>query len=205
MEWVGWEGILKFQPLSTDTFYQTRWLPALSSLLLKRSLFLRAAAILDAELSGSSWDRAHTNFSFSEPQWDPIYPCIYNTQVKFLRLIMDASFIFTAEWTLPSYTQSDIWMELGCEVRRCGSEPHFSALLWPGTLPCLPHAHPTSHRSPADSQQLQSRRGYFLDDVRDLFFTAAGFGSLFRYSNCLSWAISVRNSSLPYTYTHSDT
>lgn len=34
--------------------------------------------------------------------------------------------------------------------------------------------------------QLQSRRGYFLDDVRDLFFTAAGFGSLFRYSNCLS-------------------
>lgn len=51
LSWVGRE---LNEPLSVDSFHQTRLLQALSSLVLKRSLFPKPAAILDAELSGSS-------------------------------------------------------------------------------------------------------------------------------------------------------
>lgn len=190
---LGWMGRdLKVPSLSMDSFHQSRLLQALSSLVLKRSIFLKTAAILDGELSDPSWDPAHTHFWFPELQWNPVNPRVYNMQVKFLHLIMDTSFIFTAERTIPSHTT----------LRSAGIGPcgHCGTADGPGDgavnsiplvccalapCPAFPHAHPTSQHSPADSQQLQSHRGSFLDDLRDLFFTAAGFGSFFHYSSCL--------------------
>lgn len=52
--------------------------------------------------------------------------------------------------------------------------------------PAWPDAHPCTHCWL--TQHLQNHLGSLLDDIYDLFFTAAGVGRSFHYSNCLTWA-----------------